>query len=457
MKVSAVFGMLIGSIHPRLRLALGILYGSSLLPTAVLLLAHDTGMNEIQAVTLFSMATAGLWGMVAGGSMMLIQDAHALRLPSLVRPLLAVALLLFAVTVLLPAAVFGLTRGIFPLLLAQLACTALAGTLWAQLPGRLNAAIFCAVLLLTQTPLYSCDLQAPAFLSKLCLLLGMLSLWRWVALRRALRDSEPGAQASWRSPALLHMRSPPEAASQGGGKTRDSGPHHYPVAAMRTWLGAPFAPKAWYLSLRDFGLVVLTFVLMVLILPDFEHLDTRARFLKLLPTVMPIWILVTTQQFCKQLHVLHQRHGGELAELALVPGWGGAVPAGRMLLSAVFQPIGAFFFGALLVLETAAFALGLDTMQKLLIASVVFGVAAATATYCLRNLAALPSWSRLTLLLGLIGLPLTVVSLRPLDSSPFGISIFLLLSWAAVCLLQGWAARQAYDAFRARPHPFLTE
>ncbi len=458
MKVSAIFGMLIGSIHPRFRLVLGILYGTCLFPTAVLLLATtNPRIDEIEAVMLFWFATASLWGMIAGGSMLLIQDAHAMRMPSIVCPLLTALLSLFAATVLLPAALFSLTRGIFPLLSAQLACAALVGVLWAQLPGRLSIAIFCAVMLLAQTPMYSSveGTQVPPFLWGLCSLLGLLALWRWFVLQRALRDSKPDTTISWRSPVLQHLRTPPETDLRSS-MPAESGPTH-PVTAMRVLLGAPFAPKAWGRSLRDVGLMLGMFVLLGTILPDSRHLDLHAKFFKLLPSGPLIWLLIMPMQSGRRLRALRQQHAGELNELALLPGWGGAASARRMLFSAVLQPIAAFFLGALVLAGTIAFLLKLRTSEYLLITSVIVGVAVATATYCLRILAALPSWSRLTLWLGVIGLPLAVISFGPLNSTPPEVIFILLLSWLVFCLLQFVAARQAYDVFRTRPHPFLME
>ena len=150
-----------------------------------------------------------------------------------------------------------------------------------------------------------------------------------------------------------------------------------------------------------------------------------------------------------------------MAELALIPGWGDAPQARRILLMAVFRPLGNQFFGLCVAIVLTALVLGTPSAAYLIIAGVAIGVGSISIVFSMRVLADIESSvDAVPLLVFLVMLIATgVMTLRARNGSHLDIQTVLLLDmfWLVLSVSMGLLALHAYRRFVARPHPFLVQ
>jgi hypothetical protein len=412
-----------------------------------------------------------LWAGWFARLLLLQLQARAARIPGLQRDVAAALAWMALATLLLPALALGLAGVDVAFAAVWLACIALAGLLFALLPRGIAA-------LTGLTPMLSkalgLDALAAAFpvgtaLPLLAVALALLVAWRWRAI---VRGGEALQATSWRQPLLFAMaqrgsfwggRDLADARVQVAIKPRwmlrvdgigQAGPAR-PVQAMRIWLGTPFTA----LSGRQLlGQLALLLVVGVLCWRMFLHDGHDAAGAWAMAQYFGLFvggaILVAT--FAMRLQGLYQRHGGELAELALLPGWGDAGRLRRTLLQAVARPLAAAFALVLLVVAGVGIAAGDDVPRMALLLLVTATMALLGAVLCLRALAGSAQRSFGNWLLLLAGIPLSGLTAVALSSaaSPAW-QQRMLLAWLLVALACGAGLVRAWRRFDARPHPFL--
>ena len=473
MKTSSAWATLFTCLDRRTKWLVAIVYAlcaaGALL---VLLVTHHEQNIELGAIVPLFIGAAFVWSYGASGGLALMQDARALRMPSIVGPVLSALLLLFIATVLVPAALLRLHGGDFMLFSALLACAAFAALLWTLLPRAL-AFVPSIVLIFGHLDrlvprLRPHDPYVTTVAWALALLLAALAAWRWLNLQR--QESGP---LTWGSPVFMSLRQQMRvqvdarnvnanipltdlfSGLRATGSVDGLGPQR-PVIAMRAWLGSLFAPQNWRQRATGLGIQLAYLLVMILLITRLGE----AKEIYLLLGLFVSGMLGMTFQL--RLRFLYQRHGGELSELALLPGWGDAQHARRILLSAVFRPLAVGLFGLWLLVVLLAFRLDVRAAAYLIILCVIFGVASNWLAFCLRALAGLPGSFLVVLPLVSFALALlfTGYALLTADSGNAfhaGTLWKVVVAWLVVVALMCLLALHAYRRFVARPHPFLAE
>lgn len=416
-------------------------------------------------VAVLALPTAFLW--IGWFSRLLLLQAHGdmLRVPGLpkavTRTLLAMALL----TVLLPALLLSITGPTVLFATSVLACAAAAGLLFALLPRGLAAFAGFLPMLVSVTGASSLAwvLGTDAALPLLALLLVLLAGWRWL---RIFADIGRWSEPDWRQPMVFAMgrRNSIFGASdlfdpkvqQGmiprwlrhGVDMRDYRPGE--VRMVRALLGGVFAPMGWKQLLATCAMYLLV---LALLLRYFDH-DGESPWQMLLFFGLFTGGILLVTPFARRLQGLQRNHGSAMAELALLPGWGGATRARAALVRAVAR---VFARTALVMLALMAFAAamtGNPEIVLLAIASTLAMVALGVVAW-LRPLAGyawrLNAW--IGALLVLVGVPLLGCTV-----AAFGGGTLLppmILAWSLLLLAALWPAFRSWQAFQRRPQPFL--
>lgn len=166
---------------------------------------------------------------------------------------------------------------------------------------------------------------------------------------------------------------------------------------------------------------------------------------------------VLAATYAMRLQALRRQASGELAELALLPGWGGPAQARRTLLRAIAQPMGRMLAAGLLLVVVLGVLAGDDAWRMALLLAGMLGLATLGAFLCLRALDGPELQSYWLWLLLLAGAPLTgftAVALQ-LDSSQ-ALPQWMSAIWLALALSAFVLLWRAWRRFRLRPHPFLS-
>jgi hypothetical protein len=157
-----------------------------------------------------------------------------------------------------------------------------------------------------------------------------------------------------------------------------------------------------------------------------------------------------------RLQQLRARASGTMAELALLPGWGGGAGARRTLLAAIGRPLGVA--SAALLAIVLALALAAHDGPALT-ATLLLGVAGITlsgAALCLRTLRGreLEAGSKWALILA--GVLLYALTSAALDRGGAWLAVAG-GAWLALCAGAMAAALPAWRELHGWPHPFLLE
>lgn len=431
-----------------------------------LLLAHHGQNDGLAAAMFFAFGAALLWTTVTERGLRLMLDVRELRMPSIASAMAAVLSMLFIISVVMPAALLGLYRGDFILFSALLSGAALAGVLWMLLPSAMAIWLYPAVFLFHLDRLIPRprphDPYDAAFVWMLVMLLALLVFWRWQRLLG--QERVPGVVGLL----PLQSQSDPRINNPGARQTdvisglasvNGLGPHR-PVPAMGSFLGAPFSLPDWRQRGKGFGVWLAYMSILILVLVVFSHtLKDEQAWFPWLALIAGSAVLATVIQ--TELRALYQRRDGAMIELALLPGWGDARRARRILLAVVLQPLVVVMLSVSLLMAALAFGQGLlgKTLVETIIACIALGVASASVVSCLRALAGLPRASNWTVALYWIALAYTLMALMPLVyGNPLFDSLLwqIVIVWLVVIALMVLLALHAYRRFIERPHPFLT-
>ncbi len=442
---------------------------------AMLTVYYALSRDKAQGATLLiGVGTAVVWAYGASGGLVLMQDARALRMPSIARSVVSVLLVLLIVTVVVPAALLRLYGGDFLLFSGVLASAAFGAVLWTLLPRALAAALPIMLvlgrpdsrLMLRLLPHHS---HFATLAWMMALLLGALAAWRWQHL--VGRERGP---LTWDSPALLGLlqqtqsQSDPRNVGAGvqpvdlfsglraTGSVAGLGPHH-PVSAMRACLGSLFAPQSWRQLGTGLGIGLSWLLISVLLITR----GGEAKVWLPLTTLMAGAVLLTA--FRARLRLLYQRRGGEMTELALLPGWGNSLQARHILLRAVFQPLAVGMLAVFILIVGLGFSYDLwgQTPINLILICMLVGAALTGVAFCLRALAAMPI-SFLAIVSVIAFAFVLFFTFVPLQARYYGNRFsagalwLTVVAWLVVVALMALLSLHAYRRFTERPHPFLT-
>lgn len=438
----------------------------------------------VALVAIVGMATAVVWALWFARLALLHIEAREAHVPALVRDLphaLGVALLASVLVPALGLAALGASPGFA---LQVLLVGALSGLSLALLPvGAYTALSFTPlVLVLLKKALTtqfgpglwtSLDFHpGRADLPWLLLGLSLLAIWRW---RVVVAAGKAAHTSPWGRPLIAAQRGPmlwmtgvdadpnlwrahlPEWLWPSGKAT--AGPAQ-PLHAMRIWLGNPFAPL--HARQRWLQLVLIAGLFLVMALgavPDDGSRLVQSGMVGGLIGGVGGGVIVMVSMYAWRLEQMRRASAGELAELALLPGWGDTAHARRALLlrAVAYAPLRAWgLIGG--VLLGAAALVGLPSTGLLLLVSCLVVLALTTAMACLRPLAGQPLMHWWPLLLLGAALLLTTVCLVVYGPHPErspGAVAFLLCALVALATLA--ALRGSWSRFSARTHPFLQD
>ncbi|HTD29442.1 MAG TPA: hypothetical protein VK660_08655 [Xanthomonadaceae bacterium] len=435
---------------------------------------------ETCATYVIGYCTANVWANAAYTSAYLIREARATRIPSITRVVLLALLPTFIATVLVPAILLGLRGGDFMAVAGLLACTAAAGALLQDLPGATRGILLLLVYVGVFMPMViSIDMRNSNFTvlawTAAAVLVGLAYL-RWVW---GLRDKSESAMSAEADPrrglrSISDRRDRNSKSVLAGwlsslryhATAARVGPQHS-ASAMRGLLGQPFAPQSRLRRCISWASLIAGLVLCAWFM---SWVDGK-------PKTFVTWLVLVGSfsiwgSFGGGLKVLFSNRGGEskfwpqrqhhaeFYELALIPGWGDARNARRILLWSVLQPQLFALLSLWLAATLLVFAWDGKAIAYLIILCAVTGIAMAYVAYTLRALASL-SWS-LPGVLCFAAISFAAVFTQGTFRYVFGYEahpdrpLEAIIAWLVVYVLMGLLAKQAYRCFIARPHPFLT-
>lgn len=445
----------------------------------LVLAKSDKPQRELAALLLAAMATFTLWGLWFARLLPLQLQARQLRTPQLERVVLLALALLVLVGGLLPGLLLAWAGVPFWLALGTLVASACLAVLMGMLPPigwllllPLPLALKGAAWLPVPMP----EMPGLGAFAGLAPLLLALAIWRWRAL---LGDAGWQRRRGWLQPSLLatgaasaRMTDLVSSAANAqlpdwlwpAGQVHGAGPQR-PVRALRALLGTPFAPLSARQWLIQLGLM-LGYVVLAACWLGFKASgeDVMASLLKggqlggviggALGGGGTLLLL-----YGQRLVEVYRKPGGELNELALLPGFGSAAAQRASLLRALWQTLGGVAVILLLLLAVPALLAGWELPRVLLLLATGLGLLLLIVLICLRSLAGLPAWGwRMQLLLWPL-LPLTGLSwLYVLHGEHVAWALPPLAgAWLLAAALGGLLLASAWRKFQARPHPFLQD
>lgn len=433
------------------------------------------------------------WAFVLPRALLLANEAHRLRLPTLAREAIASLLLYAVLTIALPATLLAAWDGNGMVALTELALGAGIGMGYASLPLWLAFWAFLTPALSDYAYLW---LPTPATDSSGFLHWASplaMALWALIALnwRRAARCDD--GTTRWFTPQVLRWRRL-STFGRNGAKLeaemlRRRSPHWQPsielrgvgpakpALSLRVALGGWSAPQTMASRLHQCGQALLGTGFVVAVLAAMQYLAhdrtglaIYSAMLAMLPspTAIAFFLSLFAAMACfvraDALRMRWSRNNAELPLLALLPGLGDAAQARRHLLRASLGPtllMQAVFLAVVLGLArwerlaAGDLALLLLALGSAMFATAALGVAALGGT-ALRS-----HWqSALTIAASILIITTSCAAIfrfggKVLAEYAFAAPAFFAL-WAALiaCLLI--LGRRGRHAYRKRPHPFLT-
>jgi hypothetical protein len=437
--------------------------------------------NMQRSALLVGMTCSIAWALAAPRLLLWQRAMRQLRVPG-TRRVLMLALTLFALALPgLPLLALALLIGVNALALAAVIFACLAGLAWAT--GNWSIAIIMpgATFAGLQFVLDGQHTNIAPLLGLLDTLLLLYVAKRWRALlvldstrvpcRRlpvALRFAEGGVLAP---PSLAR---PLEEQQVCGGRSQIALDADTSSSSLRICLGRPFAPLlpgrrartalAFWLPAALALLALLALLAMALL-----HWSRWAWWAALW-FVVPAYIALPVSAQTRLFALFNLKRGGELAELALLPGLGHPTTTRRTLLRATLVPSSVALLAYTLSLIVLALLLAAPT--KVLLGILTLGLASTAWLTCgvlnvmaQRGDTAITWWSIarsmvLQLPVTLLALVTTVfvtgiadAALRPDLAHTFALALGLL--WALVLAYLMLRVGRDWRRFQRRPHPFL--
>lgn len=445
----------------------------------------DTAIRVAVGVTAAGLAP--LWAGWVPRLLLLQVDARDGRVPGVAAAVRRTLVLTVPLTVLLPAAVLVIAGADAALAVPALVAASAAAVLLATLPAWvwLGACFLPLAAMLVYgiaarlpvPPGLRADaswLFQPPWLAALAAALVVLAAGRWNAIVSGRTRSGGGP---WSAPAVLANRT----GTWGAAWMVDSGaqlPEWFwpagqtvkgnptdPARQIRVLLGTPFAPLTRRQWLFQWGVAAVALAVVALnLVPAGQGASTGvlSSFLKgFVEGGVAGGVLgggaVLIGMFGTRLDKMVRRPSGELPELALLPGMGGARATGHLLRAVFGMPAKSLLGGSVILLALLA-AAGVDAPGLAWSMVACAGIGLLTAQVCLRPLAGLRMlrwWGYLHVGLGLLLLVATMgLAINGQGSAPQAATVLAVL-WAAVVLASSLQIAHAWRRIKARPHPFV--
>lgn len=436
--------------------------------------------NLVVPMIAYAIGMGFWWAFVAGRTLLLQRDARALCLPEVDKLIVFNLLLQYAVTALLPALAMALATHADFWQMAALFSSIAAGALMLQMLPRALATVFsivpAAMNLLNARGVIP-GLTDPGFVAfgwTLAAAMLVVALWRW----RSILAADPASFGTWSVPLVIQMQRRADRCGLGQDGYAGDGASGYslraglnrqivldgiaaqtPTRALRVWLGGTFAPVAWQVRAMQ-----IAFVLLPMLLPVVFHWITGGTITGwIVFTVVAVGMivpLVTMSVAPARLMRLQADHGGELAQLALLPGVGGSGAKLSFVRAVLGVPVcactGVYVFALIACLSAGA--------GGALIAALTLSTAGAIAFGVVQSLTLIAGerMPRIALhAMAIVGITLlcTTPVLLPLGGEVVVLqpaADAVLLGWMLLYVLLAWLAIRALRALARRPHAFLT-
>jgi hypothetical protein len=461
-RVRAVIAMLFAQFPNRLRWLVGILCGIIAAPALFTVFATRSP-DVVQSMDiLFAFDILIAWVLFAYGSIVLLRDSRALRLPGVRRIWSTATLLFFLVSVVLPALVFGIRSASMSLLLPAYGAAAAAGALLTTIGSRWVGFVPWLVIMAVRSVWSESQIDAalhdPALLWTIAATSSALAVWRGAVA--TVRVSPPlltlaDARTITGEPLEVHA-----GADDGSHESHiDRAGAAWKTVAMRCWLGGAYAPTSRRRLTKTLSVIAPSLAVVVIasqFMRSSMHLSGQEslRFATAMALLMALSVLVG---FGARLRQQYGRQGGDIAELAVLPSWGDRSQAQDILLSAVFRPLRTYLAAVLAAFAAIGLGLRVDAAALAALCGVVAMSGALCAAHCLHALAIprpLPSLRALFVAYCVLSGPLFMLSW--FSSYAIGWPGALAVA-SAYCGAAGMFAARVLSRFRVRPHPFLTE
>jgi hypothetical protein len=438
------------------------------------------------AMIFYAAGVCSLWAFWLSGLLLLARDARMLALPGVLRDTLVCALAYGTLTVAAPVLVEG-AFGWSMALSAVLSAFAMAAGLTFVLSPRWVSMCMGFLPAIYSTVHETFHVLSP--LGRDFLHWGTVAsivLFAFVAIRwwRILHDG--GADAGgWRRPLILQLRQQAVCTGWSFDKQmfwqRDGAQHLYtdlrgidaraPVKAVQVALGGDlFTPRTPAGNLRRLAVVawpVLIFVACML-LTSLARVHDLHKLLTIIGVSGAMWsgafgmamLLFAVTALLKR----RWEQGAEPALLALLPGLGRHAPMHRSVLLAVFVKPFSICIALWAMMVICEYLLHVGFLAYAVTTLMVFGVSAAAALSLLRVLAgrSLGNIVQTCIVVGafvLMGVSLPLVYLTPMAKLGAAAGLVewgLAAAWLSFAVWMTWLASRAWQAFRLRPHPFLS-
>ena len=425
------------------------------------------------ALFLSGLAVAALWGIWFARLLLLHIEAHRSRIPGVAMAIGGTVALVFLATVLVPALLLSLGGVDLAVAICAMALGACAGVLAATLPRIVYLALCLAPLVLglmamiLERVLPTGTLQWPALtmhhLTWLAPPALALAAWRWWAIA----GREPGQDGSvWWQPAVVgnprtgggfSWMSGDAATAQlpdwlwPAGQTRDAGPAR-PVLAVRALLGTPFAPLSGSQIVVQLavGVAAMAYLWLSALGEDGD------------PGVLVGGAIggaaVMVVMYGQRLDAMSRKQGGEVEELALLPGLGDDPDSRRaVVLGGVLRAPALAMGAVLLILAVMGTLLAMPTQLLALVLMAGVGVVLTTVLACLRPLAGqrMDGW-RMAVVAG----PMLVFAMGTILYAVHGdgqgqAPLVLALAWLFAYAVLAVHAMGCWQRMKRRPHLFL--
>lgn len=455
-------------------------------------LSHRPDVGHLGLTHALAIIDCVLWGFVLPRSLLLANDAHRLRLPTLARAAATSTVLYAMLTVALPTAVLALLGGNGVVALTELALGAGIGMGYATLPYWLG---FWACLTPTLDNHAGGWLPMPGsdpggfvhWAAPAAVVLWLAVAWCW---RYAVRST--GEASRWRTSTVLRWRTFAAMGRSGarmeaellrrragwlqpGIDLRGTGPGRL-VGSLRVALGGWGMLQTTRSRLRQAGRLSLSLLFMLALIALLRYTShdtlrdaayaTVLSMLTSLPAIafaLALFGIVLGPVQAEALRTRWSRDNAELAVLALLPGFVDAAGARRALLAAGLLPTllvqAALLAGALGSAWWAhlpAINLGLLLLAQGagLLATVALSVAALGGTMLRRLWQSVLTIAATVLMLTTAGAALLAFGNNAFAPYLVASPTFFAL-WAALLVTLLAIGRRGWHAFQHRPHPFL--
>ncbi len=420
------------------------------------------------------------WSTTAGRALLLMEDAHLLRIPQLIFAVLISLLMHFLVLALIPAAILSEQRAAgFSALLAfntlivlSMFLSQLLPSTWSMASGAAGLLPFVMYLLAGRGLMPGVRDAGFALLGwGVIALLALVFAWRLRALFQAGSDNSTDGNR------LVLQRFRRQLLSGSGGANLtsldlsslgvakyaqlDSAGPDEPVRALQAWLGSPFTPVPAWMQFRRYALPLLLMVAAAALAVAMGIINSMALVIVIFGQNA---YLVVRNIFLPRLQAVFAGKDSDVELLALLPGLGNGQRAKRIALNAIYRPWLIACAVQFLIIFVAIVALRTEIGQQMRVPGEVLNLSSVAIMLLLTDLVA--GTLMLNAIVGritslwidlLMLLPAMFISIlwAHFPFSTIANNVLGMLLLLAFVVPLAWLLVPAWRRFQSRPHPFL--